>query len=47
MKRRTLLFPLALMGSLFGCGGSGLGEPAGIQNQIGRASCRERVSSPV
>ena len=34
MKRRTLLFPLALMGSLFGCGGSGLGEPAGIQNRL-------------
>lgn len=37
MKRRTLLhfaLPVSLAGSLLGCGGSGLGEPAGIQNRL-------------
>lgn len=38
MKRRTFLFSLTLAGSLFaggsGCGGSGLGEPEGIQNRL-------------
>ena len=35
MKRRsTFLFPLAVMGSLLGCGDNGLGEPAAIQASI-------------